>query len=356
MNKNANVYLLVFGLIVLLVAAAALSTVFFNKQGTTGSTSGSNLTSYGPAPPIVGISGWINSQPLNISQLKGKVVLVDFWTYSCINCIRSIPHLNAWQNAYGSNGLEIIGVSTPEFQFEHNYSNVYAAVKKFNITYPVALDNNYQTWDSYGNEYWPADYLIDANGIVRYVSFGEGDYNQTENAIRALLVQAGYTIPAQPTSVPLGVNFSGIQSPEIYLGYAKARQPLGANEQFAPNQTATYPTVNVTQQNVVYLEGQWYNEPDSMVAVNNSRLLLVYNAKNVNIVASGNSTITLKLNGANLNSSYLGSDDMIANGIATAAIGPSRLYNIVSGPSYNGWHELEINASPGFRIYTFTFG
>ena len=123
--------------------------------------------------------------PLNITQLKGKVVLIDFWTYSCINCIRSIPHLNAWQREYGGNGLVIIGVSTPEFQFEHNYSNVYAAVKKFNITYAVALDNNYSTWDAYGNEYWPAEYLIDKNGDIRYASFGEGDYNTTENVIRA---------------------------------------------------------------------------------------------------------------------------------------------------------------------------
>jgi thiol-disulfide isomerase/thioredoxin len=356
-KRTTSIYLIVFGLIVAIIAVAALSTVLFNMPTAPKNLSAANLSSYGAAPPIVGISAWINSPPLNISKLRGKVVLVDFWTYSCINCIRSIPHLNAWESEYGSNGLVIIGVHTPEFQFEHNLTNVEAAVKKFNITYPVALDNNYSTWDAYGNEYWPADYLIDANGIVRYVSFGEGDYNVTENAIRALLVQAGYSVPSSMTNVPLGVNFSGIESPEIYLGYAKARQALGGGEQFYPNQTADYPVTNITESNYVYLLGQWYNAPDSMVAVNRSKLYLVYRAKNVNIVASGtNSIISVEVDGKNLNQSYLGADDMIINGSAIAEIGPSRLYNIVSGPGYNGWHELEIDASPGFRIYTFTFG
>jgi thiol-disulfide isomerase/thioredoxin len=360
-SKKISPYLIVFGILVVIIIAAALSTTLFNTASQQSPSGTANLSNYGPAPNIVGISGWINSQPLNISQLKGKVVLVDFWTYSCINCIRSIPHLNAWQSEYGgSNGLVIIGVSTPEFQFEHNYSNVYAAVKKFNITYPVALDNNYGTWDAYHNEYWPADYLVDANGTIRYEAFGEGDYNQTENAIRILLAQAGYKVPTASTSVPLGVNFSGIGSPEIYFGYATARQPLGGGESFAPNQTKTYLPQNITQQNAAYLFGSWYNAPDGMISVNNSRIYLVYYAKNVNIVASGvngtNSTITLKVNGMNLNQSYLGADDMISNGIATATIGPSRLYNIVSAPSYSGWHELEIDASPGFKIYTFTFG
>lgn len=355
---KVNLYLLVFGVLAALVIAAALSTTIFNKSSTQTNTAGANLTNHGPAPNIAGISAWINSPPLNLSSLRGKVVLVDFWTYSCINCIRSIPHLNAWESEYGQNGLVIIGVSTPEFQFEHNYSNVAAAVKKFNITYPVALDNNYATWDAYANQYWPADYLVDANGDLRYVSYGEGGYNQTENAIRSLLMQAGYSVPAEATNVPLGVNFSGIGSPEIYLGYAKARQALGGNEQYYPNQTVTYSPANISQANVAYLYGNWYNAPDSMIAVNNSLIYLVYKARNVNIVASGNgnqSTIQVLLDGKNLNMSSLGADDVSENGIATATIGASRLYNIVSTPSY-GVHLLEINASRGFRIYTFTFG
>ncbi|HUB92630.1 MAG TPA: redoxin domain-containing protein [Candidatus Saccharimonadales bacterium] len=351
-----NVYLIVLAVIAVIIVAAALSSFVFNKKLSSPNVSISNLTNYGPAPNIQGIAAWINSQPLNLTQLRGKVVIVDFWTYSCINCIRSIPHLNAWYNAYGNNGLVIIGVSTPEFQFEHNYSNVYAAVQKFGIKYPVALDNNYSTWDAYGNEYWPADYIIDKNGDVRYVVFGEGDYNQTEEVIRSLLENAGYTIQPNLTDVPLGINFSGIGTPEIYLGYAKAREAIGNSQGFVPNETVDYSNPNVTENNTVYFSGEWYNAPDSMIAVNNSKLFLIYKADKVNIVASGNqSRITVTLDGKNLNQSELGSDASLTGGMATATVNSSRLYNIVATQSYD-WHTLEINASPGFRIYTFTFG
>jgi len=358
-KRPLNLYVLVFGILAAIIIVAALSTTVFNRS-VTGSNSikGANLPDYGPAANIIGISAWVNSPPLSMSQLRGKVVLVDFWTYSCINCIRSIPHLNAWEGEYGSNGLVIIGVHSPEFGFEHNLTNVKSAVTRFNITYPVALDNNYSTWDAYRNNYWPADYLIDKNGELRYASYGEGDYNQTENAIRALLQEAGYSVPAATTNVPLGVNFSGIESPEIYLGYAKSRQPLGGNEQFEPNQTIGYYPLNISQDNLAYLYGFWYDAPDSIVAVNKSSIYLIYKAKRVNVVASGNgnqTSISVKLGGAALNQSSLGADDVLVNGNAIATIGPSRLYNIVSSPTY-GVHVLEIDANPGFRIYTFTFG
>lgn len=356
---KTNIYLIVFAVILAIVVLAALSTLVFNKNLATENVSLSNLPNYGPAPNIQGISAWINSQPINLTQLRGRVVIVDFWTYSCINCIRSIPHLEAWYNAYGNNGLVIIGVHTPEFQFEHNLSNVEAAVKQFGIKYPVALDNNYSTWDAYGNEYWPADYIIDKNGDIRYAVFGEGNYNQTEQVIRELLVNAGYTIQPNFTDVPLGVNFSGIATPEIYLGYARARQALGNVQGFAPNQTVDYVMQNVTMNNTAYLSGDWYNAPDSMIAVNNSKIFLIYKAEKVNVVASGfdgrNATIVVKLDGKNLSAGELGSSDVLSGSEAVANINESRLYNIVATSSY-GWHRLEIDASPGFRIYTFTFG
>lgn len=360
-RKGVNVYLLVFGILLAIIAIAAVSTAFFNKSAVQTPVSGMNFTLNYTAPNFAGIAAWINSPTLNINSLRGNVVLVDFWTYSCINCIRTIPQLNAWQKEYGSNGLIIVGVSTPEFQFERNYTNVRNAVKKFNITYPVALDNNYSTWDAYHNEYWPADYLIDANGNIRYVSFGEGDYNQTEAAIRSLLALSGHSVPSTTTNVPVTVNFSGIGTPEIYLGYSSAiyrHEPLGGGEQFEPNQTVSYYPLNVSQDNVPYLYGGWYNAPDSMIAYNGSRIYLIYKAKNVNIVASGNgneSVISVYLDGKNLNASSLGADDVLVNGTATATIGASRLYNIVSTPTY-GVHVLQINASKGFRIFTFTFG
>ncbi|HEY3961120.1 MAG TPA: cytochrome c biogenesis protein/redoxin, partial [Gaiellaceae bacterium] len=143
---------------------------------------GSNLPDYGVAPAITADGAWINSQPLTLSSLHGKVVLIDFWTYSCINCLRTLPHLKTWYSAYHRDGLDIIGVHTPEFAFEHVTSNVQAAVKRLGILYPVVQDNKYRTWDSYANEYWPAEYLIDKQGHVRYTSFGEGDYDKTQNA------------------------------------------------------------------------------------------------------------------------------------------------------------------------------
>lgn len=350
-----NMYLLVFGIIGILIVAAVVSGFVFNKNLSADNVSLGSLPNLGPAPEIQGISRWINSPPLTLSQLKGKVVLVDFWTYSCINCIRSIPHLNAWYNEYGSNGLVIIGVETPEFQFEHNYTNVLSAVQKFGIKYAVAQDNNYSTWDAYSNRYWPADYLVDKNGDLRYASFGEGGYNQTEQVIRELLRNASYALPSNLTSVPMGVNFSQIGTQEIYLGYATARQAIGNAQGFVRNQTVDYQQQSVSQNNTVYFSGSWYNAPDSMVAVNNSKIFLAYRADKVNVVAGGNSTIAIKLDGKNLTQSELGSDAHLSGGKAVVSVSGSRLYNIVSTTSY-GWHTVEIDASPGFRIYTFTFG
>jgi thiol-disulfide isomerase/thioredoxin len=350
-----NVYLVVFGIIIALVVLAGLSTFVFNQNLSAQNVSLSSLKDYGLAPSLQGGSAWINSQPINITQLRGKVVLVDFWTYSCINCIRSIPYLNAWYKKYGNDGLVIIGVHTPEFQFEHNYSNVLAAVKKFGIEYPVVLDNNYSIWNAYANEYWPADYLIDKNGDIRYVAIGEGDYNTTETVIRELLENAGQTLPSNLTNTTPDVNFSDIGTPEIYLGWAKAREYLGNSQGFSPNMTVDYTLTNITQPNTPYLLGSWYNAPQSMVAVNNSKLFLVYRANKVNIVAGGNATIIVKLDGKNLNQSDFGRDDVLSNGEAVVRINSSRLYNIVSSNT-SGIHLVEIDASPGFNIYTFTFG
>lgn len=353
---KTSIYVLVFGAIAVLIILAGLSTFLFNKNPATQNVSLSSLQNYGPAPDIQGISAWINSPPLHISDLRGKVVLVDFWTYSCINCIRSIPYLNAWENRYGNNGLVIIGVHTPEFAFEHNYSNVKSAVQTFGIRYAVAMDNNYSTWTAYGNRYWPADYIIDKSGNVRYAQFGEGNYNGTERVIQALLRDAGYNFTTNLSNVTSNTNFSQIKTPEIYLGYAEARFPIGNREGFSPNNVIAYSSPSPTQSGVAYLSGSWYNAPDSVTAVNNSRLFLVYSAKNVNVVASGNSSaVIIKLDGKNLTQTYLGSDDRLLNGVAVANINSSRLYNIVSAPSY-GQHTLEIDAGRNFRLYTFTFG
>ena len=361
MSKKINSYAIVFGVVAAIIIVAAISAYLSGSGTHAENLSLSNLKDYGPAPAIQGISAWINSNAINLSSLRGKVVLLDFWTYSCINCIRTIPHLNAWYDKYGNNGLVIIGVSTPEFGFEKNYSNVLSAVKRFGITYPVALDNNYSTWNAYHNQYWPADYLIGKNGNIREEQLGEGNYAQTERDIQALLANASYSFNSTLTNASLGVNFSDIHSPEMYLGYQTASEhgtAIGNAEGFHPNQIVEYMPVNTVQPNKPYFSGEWFNAPDSMVSFNNSRLILVYYANKVNIVAgtAGTATkITIKLDGKSLNQTYLGADDRIVNGTAVAEINQSRLYNIVSAPSY-GPHILEIDANPAFRIYTFTFG
>ncbi len=356
---KASIYVIVFGIIALIVIAAALSTLTFNKNLNQQNVSLASLPYNAPAPAIQGIAAWINSPPLNLTQLRGKVVLIDFWTYSCINCIRTIPYLNTWYNAYGNNGLVIIGVSTPEFEFEHNLTNVENAVKKFGIEYPVALDNNYSTWDAYGNEYWPADYLIDKNGNVRYVALGEGNYNTTLKVIQELLENAGYNISTNVTNPQSVVNFSGIGTPEIYMGWARARQALGNSQGFVPNELVNYTLQNISAENYAYLSGEWYNANDSMIAEsNNSDLFLIYRAKSLNVVAAsdnGTSDIKVYLDGNVLGQQDLGADVRLVNGSAVAQVNQSRLYNLVDAPAY-GWHEIEISASKGFRIYTFTFG
>nr|WP_082902561.1 thioredoxin family protein [Paraburkholderia ginsengiterrae] len=172
-----------------LVAAAAATGIAAAMSGGT-ATVDRPLTN-ASAPELTGISNWINSDPLTLQQLRGKVVLVDFWTYTCINCINTLPYVKSWNEKYKDQGLTVIGVHTPEYPFERDTGNVKTAVKRFGITYPVAQDNSYATWRAYGNEYWPAFYLIDKTGKIVYTHFGEGDYAKTEAEIQTLLAQKG---------------------------------------------------------------------------------------------------------------------------------------------------------------------
>ena len=188
-------------------------------------TASAALPDYGPAPDFAGIDGWLNSTPLTMQELRGKVVLIDFWTYSCINCLRTLPHVEAWYRMYRKDGLVVVGVHTPEFAFEHVPSNVRAAVKRLGVRYPVALDNDYGTWNAYGNQYWPAKYLIDRNGHIRYAHFGEGNYDVTEENIRSLLGEK----LASPASDRLrDLTPTGPLTPESYLGYGRIDRFTGS--------------------------------------------------------------------------------------------------------------------------------
>jgi thiol-disulfide isomerase/thioredoxin len=326
------------------------------------------------APEFTQISGYINTpnnSPLTLSSLKGKVVLVDFWTYTCINCIRTIPYINDWNQKYADKGLIIVGVHSPEFDFEKSYDNVKAAVQKYGIKYPILLDSDHGTWNAFGNQYWPRDYLIDAQGYIRHDHIGEGGYDQTEKAIQSLLAERAALMGMKEISFntkPTTINPRSLQSvdltkgttAEIYLGYYYARAPLGNPENFKPDQTVPYsiPSNTNFKPDVVYLQGNWKNNPDNMeLQSDTGRIVLIYYAKSVNIVAGGKGEGVVSndaaTNVATMSKKSLGVD-LSRDGVFK--IDGQRLYNLAMHNDYNA-HSIVIDVKgKGFQIYTFTFG
>ncbi|MBI2085520.1 MAG: redoxin domain-containing protein [Candidatus Aenigmarchaeota archaeon] len=336
--------------ILLVLLSVSIILVFVFGPGLINGISYGGTSNMQKAPEIGGISNWINSQPLNISGLRGKVVLVDFWTYSCINCIRTLPYIKAWQEAYADKGLVIIGVHTPEFDFEKNYDNVKNFVDKNGIKYAVAMDNDYVTWGNYNNNYWPRKYIVDAKGFIRYDHIGEGGYEETEKIIQKLLVEANSSLTSLITTNVSGVQPGFIQTPEIYFGYNFARQNIGNAEGLQPEKVVDYKPVHVTQDNVAYLEGSWkINGDNAELKSDAGAVRLIYTAKSVNIVAGGNATLEILVDGAQKDA---GSDIINKN---TINIDGFRLYNIVSSGA-SGKHLVEINATGSLMLYTFTFG
>jgi thiol-disulfide isomerase/thioredoxin len=316
------------------------------------------------APELQKISGTINTGPISLAELKGKVVLVDFWTYSCINCIRTIPYLNAWHEKYADQGLVIVGVHAPEFEFEKNIDNVKSAVEKYGIKYPVVQDNDKGTWKAYENRYWPRKYLVDDEGYIRYDHIGEGAYAETEKVIQSLLAErasnSGLTINidgsiSRPESVQ-SVEFNKIRTPELYFGYQFARAKLGNPEGFVPGQVMSY---NISenpeiQPNTIYLSGEWKNNNDSMELQSPvGKVILTYSAKSVNIVAGGTGELHVVEDRVQLTGEGRGTD---VSEKGSVSVDGQRLYNIASH-EYYGTRTIEITAiGEGFQIYTFTFG
>jgi thiol-disulfide isomerase/thioredoxin len=339
------------------------------------------------APEFAQIGGYINTPdsiiPLTLSSLKGKVVLVDFWAYSCINCIRTIPHLNDWNQKYADNGLVIVGVHSPEFEFEKNYDNVKAAVQRLGITYPVVLDSNHGTWNAYGNQYWPRDYLIDSQGYIRDSHIGEGGYDQTEKAIQLLLAERAaqtgmkeISFNTKSTAVikPRSMEFVDLNqptTPEIYLGYDKARASIGNPEGFKPDQTISYsiPPTTSFKPSIVYLQGKWKNNADNMeLQSDTGRIALIYYARSVNMVAGGqgegtvyndNESAAGRHGKATVNSTADVSNDSLGLDLSqngSFKIDGQRLYNLAMHNDYNV-HSIVIDVKgKGFQLYTFTFG
>jgi thiol-disulfide isomerase/thioredoxin len=316
------------------------------------------------APELAKVSGYINTDPITIADLKGKVVMVDFWTYSCINCIRTIPYINAWHEKYADDGLVIVGVHTPEFEFEKDYDNVKVAVEKFEIKYPVVQDNDRGTWRAYENRYWPHKYLVDSEGYIRYDHIGEGEYADTEKVIQSLLSERAAHMGAnvtfdQSTSSPenaQSVNFGRIGTPELYFGYQFARAPLGNPEGFKPDQAVTYtiPENSTIAPNRIYLDGEWKNNADHMeLQSETGRIVLSYSAKAINIVAGGSGELHISEDGSDLTGSSRGQD---VSEDGTVAVEGQKLYNLATHGGY-GKHQIVIDAAgKGFEIYTFTFG
>jgi thiol-disulfide isomerase/thioredoxin len=313
------------------------------------------LKALGEAPEFMETQDWFNTpggRPLTLSSLRGRVVLVDFWTYTCINCIRTLPYLKAWSAAYGGHGLTIVGVETPEFAFERDAANVANAISQFGLRYPVVQDNDMGTWNAYGNQYWPADYLIDANGQVRYTSFGEGDYSQTETAIRALLAEAGYQVGAK--SHPTGVVVPSQETtPETYLGTERAQGWANGPKPGLHDYGAT-PAADLELNEFAY-SGTWNIGGQPAKAIANAGIDVEFQAKNVYLVLSSAGEraagVRVLLDGREIPAADSGAD--VHGGVVT--VRRQRLYSLVS-LAHNERHRLSLRFAPGVTGYAFTFG
>jgi cytochrome c biogenesis protein CcdA/thiol-disulfide isomerase/thioredoxin len=293
-----------------------------------------NLPALGKAPNFTGITAWFNTpgnQALSLSQLKGKVVLVDFWTYSCINCQRSLPHVEGWYNDYKNDGFVVVGVSAPEFSFEHVVSNVKSAASNLGIDYPVAIDDNLDTWDAYNNEYWPAEYLIDPDGTVRAYDFGEGGYSQMEsNGVQNL--------PAR-TDVPDKTPTSDQITPESYVGYDELDNEVGTPVRH--DQEANYSAPSSLPTNTLAFDGSWTVHSQEATAGANAGLDLHFTADDVYLVMGGHGTVDVSENGHHLKT--------------VDVSGIPKLYTLVSGPALQSG-VLRLSPSSGVQAYDFTFG
>jgi len=302
------------------------------------------------APSIDGIDAWINSEPLKINDLKGKVVLIDFWTYSCINCMRTLPYLNDWYRKYHDKGLVIIGVHTPEFDFERNLDNVKNAVVQDGIKYPVALDSRFVTWQNFNNQYWPAHYLIDKKGYIVYTHFGEGEYDVTENNIRYLL-----GINELTTTKTLGQPITTNATQETYLGYSRAKN-FSSQQTVTNDQSSVYSFPKKISQDEWALQGNWKIMPDRIISEqNNAAIEINFHARKVYIVMGNTTNKTIKvdllLNGKKILDKK--GKDVINSSID---VNKYSLYEAIAlDQPANGILQV-ISSSPGLEVYTFTFG
>ncbi|MGA2480425.1 MAG: cytochrome c biogenesis protein DipZ [Spirochaetia bacterium] len=320
------------------------------------------LSDYGAAPAFVTTGSWFNteglspasgqmaggvSMPLTLESLRGKVVVVDFWTYSCVNCVRTLPYLKAWYDTYRDKGLVIVGVHTPEFEFEKNTANVARAIKDLGVSWPVVQDNDYKEWNAYANQYWPAHYFIDAKGRVRYFHFGEGDYDVSERVIQALLKEAGASVGGI-VSKPAPVLAT--QTPETYLGYDRGAGLL-TEAKLVPDTASDYAPTRMPGNGEWTLSGKWTITPQYIVPDSTGTLQLGFQAKNVFLV------IEPQERGATLAVSVDGKPAADTPDVKLGSLAPSesRMYQLV-GQGAAGLHVLRLDVKGKLRLFAFTFG
>ncbi|PTT43441.1 cytochrome C biogenesis protein, partial [Stenotrophomonas sp. HMWF022] len=328
---------------------------------------GAPLPVEGTLPSLSGATGWLNSPPLSAEQLRGKVVLIDFWTYSCINCLRAMPFVHEWAQRYRDHGLVVVGVHTPEFAFERDPRNVMKAVQQLKVEYPVALDNQYSIWRAFNNRYWPAHYFIDAKGNIRGHQFGEGNYAHSEQVIRRLLVEAGKTDlppPADPAAADLqGVatqaDMGNLRSPETYLGHARAEQFASPGGQRA-DAVFGYTLPSTLALNQWGLSGQWLvNDEAAQLQQAGGRIAFQFHARDLHLVlAPGEDGTPVRfrvlLDGKPLPATDAGAD-VAADG--TGTVSEHRLYQLIRQRGTIGPHRFEIEfLGAGVQAYAFTFG
>ena len=330
-----------------------------------------------------GIYAWINSEPLTLEQLRGKVVLVDFWTYTCVNCIRTFPYLKLWHSRYADDGLVILGIHTPEFEFEKNYWNVLESTQENGIVWPVAQDNDFGTWDAYNNRYWPAKYLIDQDGVIRYTHFGEGKYAETEEEIRKLLLEAGADLSDDadlPRDQQLDPTFLGTLeaevTPELYAGYQRnvntlfgGFRPYVTQVTFYENagMLANFVAPDEIEPHLIFFQGPWVVGHENIKHGRTSEnyedyLTLKYSAKSVNAVLTSDSgeayRVRITLDGEYLTEENKGADILIGeDGESYLNVEQPRLYEIIDSPTYTQKQELRMSSnSADFGLFAFTFG
>lgn len=318
---------------------------------------------FDPAKEITTPDGFINTDAITISEFVGKkVVLIDFWTYSCINCQRTTPYLNAWWDKYEDEGLVIIGIHTPEFEFEKNYDNVKAAVEEFGIKFPVVLDNDYSTWRAYQNRYWPRKYLVDIDGFVVYDHIGEGGYEETEAKIQQLLKERAKTLGEETVFDTGYVDVTAekaerVDSPEVYFGAARNSLLENGVPHLMGLQQLEIPST--VKKNALYLDGSWRTEDEyAMNESENGRIVFTYDASNVFMVASSDAPVEviIRRDGGSLGNAA-GRDAELRDGEYRVAIQEERLYRLIEDEKGSEEHTIEIIVpEPGLKAFTFTFG